>query len=189
AGSCVGFLWAERSDVVQASFPDSTWFGLPAAWLAGVPHRVRTRNNTGHWVRPADRLMGQVMNAFSTAAVANCEAARRSLLEDERANPCRARVLENGVDLARFLALAPPGGPAHVGGAVANLRPVKGLDVFVEAASRLTTCPGLCFRVAGEGEHRRALEARAEQVGLSGRFQLPGATSDVPSFLANLDIA
>jgi glycosyltransferase involved in cell wall biosynthesis len=43
--------------------------------------------------------------------------------------------------------------------------------------------------VAGEGEHRRALEARAAQVGLSGRFQLPGAISDVPGFLASLDIA
>ncbi len=184
------FLWDNRIDVVQAYFPDSTRFALPLAWLAGVPHRVRTRNNTGHWAGATDRLLGRVLNAFSTASVANCRAARRSLLADERVNPCRAHVLENGVDLERFLALEPPGGPALVVGAVANLRPVKGLDVLAEAAVRLqAACPDLRFRVAGEGEHRPALESRIARGGLTGRFQLAGACADVPTFLAGLDIA
>jgi len=31
------FLRRERIDVLQVYFPDSTYFGVPVAWLAGVP--------------------------------------------------------------------------------------------------------------------------------------------------------
>jgi glycosyltransferase involved in cell wall biosynthesis len=163
---------------------------LPLAWLAGVRARVRTRNNAGHWAGPVDRLAGQVLNAFSTVSVSNCRAARRSLLEQERVNPCRARVLENGVDLERFLALAPPAGAVRSVGCVANLRPVKGVDVLAEAAARLRrVLPSLRFRVAGEGEQRGEVEALAARLGVAGRFELVGRCADVPAFLAGVDVA
>jgi glycosyltransferase involved in cell wall biosynthesis len=184
------FLWRERLDVVQTYFPDSSYFGVPAAWLAGVRHRVRTRNNIGHWLTPTHRLLGRALNLFTTATIANCNAARESLLLDERPQRNSIHVLENGVDLDRFLALPPPGRPAKLVGAVANLRPVKGLDVLVEAMALLgNRFPGVAARIAGEGEHRTALESRINEWGLSQRFQLPGAVQDVPGFLADLDVA
>jgi glycosyltransferase involved in cell wall biosynthesis len=186
------FLRRERIDVVQAYFPESSYFGLPAAWLAGVRHRLRTRNNVGHWVTPLHRLLGRALNVFTTGAVANCDAARRSLLADERPRPETVVVLENGVDLERFLAIpapAPVAGRATVG-AVANLRPVKGLDVLVRAAASLARShPGVTFRVAGEGEQRGELESAIRDAGLTGRFELAGATDDVPGFLAGVDVA
>jgi glycosyltransferase involved in cell wall biosynthesis len=186
------FLRRERIDVVQAYFHDSSCFGVPVAWLAGVPHRLRTRNNTGHWVRPLHRLLGRALNRWTTGSIANCEAARRSLLADERPRPETVFVLENGVDLERFLALPPPNPVAGrvTVGAVANLRRVKGLDVLVRAAHWLSgVYPRVTFRVAGEGEQRGELEAAVRAAGLAGRFELPGATDDVPGFLAGLDVA
>src|SRR5204862_250698 len=44
----IRFLRRDRIDVLQAYFPDSSYFGLPLARLAGVRHRIRTRNNIGH---------------------------------------------------------------------------------------------------------------------------------------------
>src|SRR5262245_60823587 len=121
----IRFLRRERIDVVQTYFPDSSYFGVPAAWLAGGRHRVRTRNNSGHWVPRAHRLLGGALNLLTSASVANCAAARRSLLADEGPRPESVHVLENGVDLDRFLGLGLParraGEPARVG-AVANLR-------------------------------------------------------------------
>jgi glycosyltransferase involved in cell wall biosynthesis len=186
------FLRRERIDVVQAYFHDSSYFGVPAARLAGVPHRLRTRNNIGHWVRPLHRLLGRALNRWTTGSITNCEAARRSLLADERPRPETVVVLENGVDLERFLALPPPAPVAGrvTVGAVANLRPVKGLDVLVRAAAWLShKHPQVTFRVAGEGEQRGELEAAVRAAGLAGRFELPGATADVPGFLAGLDVA
>ncbi len=186
------FLRRERIDVLQAYFPDSSYFGVPLAWLVRVPHRVRTRNNVGHWLTPLHRRLGRLLNLLTTATVANCNAARRALLEAEGPEPTSVVVLENGVDLERFLLLPPPGersGPRCVG-AVANLRAVKGLDLLLDAAARLgSSHPDVVFRVGGEGEERPALEEGAARRGLGERFLLEGRVSDVPGFLAELDVA
>jgi glycosyltransferase involved in cell wall biosynthesis len=190
----VRFLRRERIEVLQTYFPDSSYLGIPAAWLAGVPHRLRTRNNLGHWLTPAHRALGRMLNRLTTGTVANCEAAREALLRDEGPRPESVVVLENGVDFARFRG-APPvtsraGALPRRVGVVANLRPVKGLDVFLDAAVRLATAhPDVVFTVAGEGELREALEQSACERGLADRFQLPGSVGDVPGFLAGLDVA
>jgi glycosyltransferase involved in cell wall biosynthesis len=75
-------------------------------------------------------------------------------------------------------------------GVVANLRSVKGLDVFVRAAAEVSARhPRATFHVAGEGDQRPALERLAAELGLGGRFFLPGSVKDVPAFLAGLDVA
>jgi glycosyltransferase involved in cell wall biosynthesis len=188
------FLRRERIDILQAYFPDSSYLGVPAAWLARVPHRLRTRNNVGHWMTPLHRLCGQALNRFATGTIANCEAARRALLADERPDPAKVVVLENGVDLARFRTARAAGRQSPDGrkvvGVVANLRPVKGLDVFLEAASIVSRAGhDVVFRVAGEGELRPSLERDAARRGLADRFELPGSVADVPGFLAGLDVA
>ena len=190
----VCFLRRERIDVLQVYFPDSSYFGMPAAWLAGVKHRVRTRNNLGHWLTPLHRRLGRALNAFTTLTIANCEAARQALLAAEQPRPETVLVLENGVDLERFAGIPPLSARSATDeprvGVVANLRPVKGLDVFVRAAESVhARHPRAVFTVAGEGELRADLEAQAAVAGLAGHFTLPGGLSDVPAFLAGLDVA
>lgn len=188
----IRFLRRERIDVVQAYFPDSSYLGIPCAWLAGVSHRVRTRNNVGHWVTATDRFLGRALNLLTTATIANCNAARLSLLRDERPKPESVFILENGVDLERFLGVPgvrkrSPREPAVIG-AVANLRHVKGLDVLVEAVAMLVSQGRtLTLCIAGEGEQRDELTrtARAGNVPL----ELPGSLRDIPAFLSGLDIA
>ncbi len=188
------FLRRERIDVVQTYFADSSYFGILAAWLARVPHRIRTRNNVGHWLTPLHRRLGRYLNAFATQTLTNCEAARQALLAAERPQPETVLVLENGVDLERFHEIAPltnrpVTARAHVG-VVANLRPVKGLDVFVRAAAKVhIRHPRTVFTVAGEGELRTVLEQQAAAEGLVDHFSLPGSVADVPGFLGGLDVA
>src|SRR5262249_39410921 len=80
-------------------------------------------------------------------------------------------------------------GPRRVG-LVANLRPVKGVDVFVDAAARIARAdPEVTFAVAGDGESRPALERRIEKLGLGARFTLAGCVRDIPAFLAGLDVS
>jgi glycosyltransferase involved in cell wall biosynthesis len=187
------FLRRERIDVVQAYFADSSYFSIPTAWLGGVPHRIRTRNNMGHWLTPLHRRLGRLLNVFTTRAIANCEAARQALIAAEQTRPETVLVLENGVDLNRFREVPPltvrPATRSHVG-VVANLRPVKGLDVFVRAAALVhRRHPRAVFTVAGEGELRADLEQQAAAEGLAGNFSLPGSVADMPGFLAGLDVA
>ncbi len=186
------FLRRERIDVLQAYFPESTYFGVPLGRLAGVPHVLRTRNNLGYWMTPWHRRLGRLCSRFTAGLVANCEASRAAVVADEGIDPARVVVLENGVDLDRFPDLTPiperqPGEGRRVG-VTANLRPVKGLDVFVRAAVEVgADHPDVTFTVAGEGFLRPTLEAMARDLG--ARFSLPGAITDVPGFLAGLDVA
>ena len=137
----IRFLRRERIDVVQAYFPDSSYFGLPAAWLAGVPHRLRTRNNLGHWLTPLHRRLGRLLNAVTTGT--------RRQLRRRRATPCwpprgRGRSRSRSWRTASISTASwpcrrcrPRRRPPRRVGAAANLRPVKGLDVLVDAAARL----------------------------------------------------
>jgi glycosyltransferase involved in cell wall biosynthesis len=194
------FLRAEQIDVLQVYVPDSTYFGVAVGRCAGVPYIIRTRNNLNHWMTPTHRLLGRALNRLVTATIANSEACRQAVLADEQPPPQSVIVLENGVDLARFRntvsasrtngdGWATLGDVRHVG-AVANLRPVKGLETLVEAAARVrATHPNVKFQVAGEGEHRPDLERRIAQLGLTDQFALPGSVADIPGFLAHLDVA
>ncbi len=183
----VRFLRAARIDVVQTYFADSTYLGVLAARLAGVRRVVRTRNNLGYWMTRTDRWLGWLCNRFTDATVANCEACRQAVIRDETAPPASVVVLPNGVDFARFEPVPPPRlHEPYCVGAVANLRPVKAIDCLVDAAAAV---PGVTFRVAGEGEARPALERQIRELGLEGRFLLPGAVADTPGFLAGLDVA
>lgn len=193
AGRFWRFLRRERIDVVQAYFPDSSYFGIPIAWLAGVKHRLRTRNNIGHSQTSLHRRLGRALNVCTTRTIANCTAAREALLDAEQPRPDTVVVLENGVDLDRFAGIPPLTATAvaepHIG-VVANLRPIKGIKEFVSAAARVSgRYPRAKFAVAGEGDMREELERQAVAKGLAGRFRLPGCVSDVPGFLADLDIA
>src|SRR5262249_47535848 len=174
------FLRREKIDVLQVYFLDSTYLGVAAARLAGVPYVVRTRNNVNHWMTPLHRRLGRLLNHLVTATVANSEASRQAVLADERPAPGSVVVLENGVDLERFAGVLPldavprRDGPRQVG-VVANLRPVKGLDVFVRAAAQVAARrPDVAFSIAGEGPLRLELERLAAGLGLAGRFHLPG---------------
>ncbi len=188
------FLRRERIDVVQTYFADSSYFGIPMAWLAGVPHRIRTRNNIGHWLTPLHRRMGRLLNVYTTQILTNCEAARQALLAAEQPRRDTVLMLPNGVDLDRFrdippLAAHPATAAPHVG-VVANLRPVKGLDVFVRAAALVhARHPRTVFTIAGEGKLRPALEQQVAKADLADHFRLPGSLADVPGFLGSLDVA
>jgi glycosyltransferase involved in cell wall biosynthesis len=186
------FLRREKIEILQVYFPDSTYVGVAAARLAGVPHVVRVRNNLNHWMTPVHRLLGSLCNRLVSRTAANCEAARQAVLADDYLPPRSVVVLENGVDLEQFLQIpqATSQSPPRRVGCVANLRPVKGLELFVRAAALLAEGhPGVRFEIAGEGPERRRLDELAATSGLQGRVRLQGAVRDIPGFLAGLDVA
>jgi glycosyltransferase involved in cell wall biosynthesis len=192
----IRFWRRHRVDVVQTYFLDSSYFGVPLARLARVRRVVRVRNNLGHWLTPAHRRLGRLLGRLVDVTLTNCEPARRALLEAEGGPPEKVMVLENGVDLERFQVLdrLPPGSPTADQeirvGVVANLRPVKAVDVFVRAAGLLVRrYPAATFHVAGQGDQRGELERLIHELNLVGRVTLHGAVADVPAFLATLTVA
>src|SRR5262249_6656265 len=116
----------------------------------------------------------------------------RTALAAEGIPPTKITVLDNGIDIDRFGRSRPPdvGRAAVRIGAVANLRPVKKPDLLVRfAAAVQQRHPHVYWELAGEGEQRPELERLTRGLNLQDRFVLRGAVSDVPAFLATLDIA
>jgi glycosyltransferase involved in cell wall biosynthesis len=191
AATALASFWREHgTDVVQVYFLDSAYFGVPLARLAGVRRVIRVRNNLGHWLTPAHRLLGRVIGRLADVTLTNCEPARQALLAAESGPGRKVVVLENGVDLERFTTLPSANNSAPRVGVVANLRPVKGVDVFVCAAARLAAeFPRATFHVAGQGEQRPDLERLIGELRIADRVRLHGAVANIPAFLGGLDVA
>ncbi|MHB1035984.1 MAG: glycosyltransferase [Pirellulales bacterium] len=187
------FLRRERVDIVQPYFPDSTYFSVLVAKLAGVRRIVRTRRNLGYWMKPVDRWLGRVYGRMVHVTLVNCEACRQAVIEQEGARPDSVVVIENGIDLEPFRAIPPlephVNGRVRRVGMVANLRPVKGADVFVRAAALLAEDhPNVRFQIAGTGDDAWVRQV-ARECGIEDRLDLLGRVTDIPAFLQTLDVA
>lgn len=112
----------------------------------------------------------------------------------------RISVIRNGIDVdafslpekrpqaRRMLGLAPH---AVAIGMVANLRPIKHIELFIDAAARVCAAnPASRFFIIGEGPHRGELESRiARSPTPCATIQLLGARDDVPVLTQGFDIA
>jgi glycosyltransferase involved in cell wall biosynthesis len=186
----VRYLKDQEIDVLQVYFQDSTYVGVVAGRLARVPYIVRTRNNLGYGMTASHRLLGKVSGFLADVLVANSEACRQAVMVDEGMPANRIVVLENGVDLNRFPTRSFSQPPSRRIGVVANLRAVKGLDVFIRALAQLSIGhPEATFHIAGDGEEKDALKGLAEDLGLGGRLVFEGTVTDIPRFLDGLEIA
>jgi len=193
AASKLARFWRRhRVDIVVTYFLDSTYFAAPLARLCGIRRVVRVRNNDGYWLTRGHHRLSRVMGKLCHLTLTNSEVGCRSLIAADGLAHDRVRVLENGVDLDRFGESMPPDTTRPVVriGAVANLRRVKNIDGLIRAAAAVCRADARAlFDVAGDGDQRPALEQQIQGAGLSDRFRLHGAVSNVPDFLASVEIA
>ncbi len=188
------FLKRERIDLIQTYFPDSTFFGAVVGKLSGVPTVFGSRRNIGHWMRPRDARVAKFLNRFLIDKIlANAEACRRAVIEQENAKPENVVVIPNGIETERFQNVSTwsperANSPRRIG-AVGNLKPVKGTDVLIDAAKIvLEMHPETRFEIAGTGDFEAYNQQIADR-GIADRFQLLGPLEAIPEFLASLDVA
>lgn len=193
------WMWREKIDILQAHFRDASLAGLPAAWLARVPGIVATRKNQGYWMTGGELALQKSLNLIPDVFVANSQATRQWAHHIEKISPDRIRVIHNGFigelrpvsDERRIAARQALGLPldAPVAGMVANLRPVKRIDVFLRAAALAAReFPAARFVVVGEGRERVRLEGLCTELGLADRVMFLGRRSDVMDIMPALDV-
>jgi glycosyltransferase involved in cell wall biosynthesis len=171
------------------------------SWLAeaaGVPHQVVTEHIVGQSHSKAQGALKRAELARVDAITTVCGAVADSLVSDYGIDRDRLRVVPNGADLpdedeeaplARKLRDSLGAGflrPLWV--CVARLEEQKGHDVLLEALAEVRR-RGLEFVVAlaGEGTKRAALEARAQELGLSKHVRFLGQLEEVGPLLAAAD--
>ena len=176
-----------RIAVVQATEIYSNIFALPGALLAGVPARIGSRRG----INP-DRTRGlgalqRFAYACATHVVANSQASAEQL-RCEHVPERKIAVVPNGLDFEPFAPRAPRAALRKVA-VVANLRPLKGHDVLVDASVEiLERFPDATFDLIGDGPERDSLIARAQAHGVAHAFTFAGHCANVPARLADADI-
>jgi len=191
------FLKENKIDLIQAYFPDSTFFASIVGKLSGVPVVFGARRNIGHWMRPWDRRKAKFLNRFFIdKIIANALACKQAVIEQENARPENVFVIPNGIETQRFDSI-PTWTPENANfplriGAVENLKRIKGTDVLIDAAKIVhEKFPDVSFEIAGDGSDSKIMfyNKQIADCGLTNHFKLLGPLADVPGFLRTLDIA
>jgi glycosyltransferase involved in cell wall biosynthesis len=134
-------------------------------------------------------LIDRLTWRLADLVVTNAAAVRSTLAGRERIPPDRIRVVENGVDLDRFVPPADrPAGPPRLI-CVARLDPVKAHGDLLAAVARLRPRhPGIVLDLVGEGPARPALEASVRELGLSASVRFLGTREDVGALLSRAHV-
>jgi len=174
-------LRSTRYDVIHAALARAYLVApLVAPWRPR-PRIVVWRRNLGGHLRPRglSAALEKVATRLSDVVISNSESVREYWIKRGHATPAQSRVIANALEPWRFDRPPPeaaaPGTQRLV--AVGGLRPVKGHDLLLEAASELTDhASGLEVAILGLGDCADALEvqARAQRV----RLVLPGHVAD-----------
>jgi glycosyltransferase involved in cell wall biosynthesis len=166
----------------------SNVFALPAAALARVPVRLGSRRDV--FVperRAAHRRLQHLSYGAAHAIVTNAGAAADRLVA-EGIGRAKIRLIPNGLDAERFSRPRRPS-PYPVVTTIANLRPGKGHEVLIEAASTVVAQhPTVRFQIVGDGPRRQALEEQAAGRGLREHVLFVGHCDDVPAMLQRTDV-
>ena len=163
--------------------------------------RINTRHGMGGRARSGRQewLYRQSMR-FTDYAVAVCEAARGRFAA-EGVEPQRGLLsVPNGIRLERFKPADAAGRQAlatelgwpqgsRIIGTVGRLQPVKDHALLLRAFAKVRMqVPEAVLAIVGDGPLRGALEAQAEQAGLSDAVRFLGDRHDVPRLLTGMDV-
>jgi glycosyltransferase involved in cell wall biosynthesis len=193
------YLRRERIQVLHTFNFYPNMFAVPTARLAGVPAIVATLRDMGDLWTPMQRRAQRWVCRMAHRVVANAGAVREQALR-EGYDPRRTCVIRNGLDLSRFSGeqnaererrvLGLPSGVPVVAVFSRLNHPVKGIDCFLEAASRVASVHrDVHFLIVGDGPIRRDLERLAHGLGLKERVRFVGFRADVARTMSAVTIS
>jgi L-malate glycosyltransferase len=204
-GDLVRWLREEKFKILQTLFLEANFIGPFLGRMARIPVILGSRRNLNHddnWKKfgfQSELARQWFSNFFVDQIVSNSIAVRDRVSATEWTPKSKFRVIYNGIDpeairpqpgmratMRAQLGLAPTD---VLVGNISGLRPVKAVDVFVEAAAIAhAENPSLRFVSVGEGAAREDIEKLIEARNLSGVLTLAGAIEDVRPYLAAMDI-
>jgi glycosyltransferase involved in cell wall biosynthesis len=197
----VSLIQQKNIHILQTFFEDSLFIGCFAVMASRhKPALIASRRDLGlgssePWYHMLFRGLFPLAIRRFNGIVVNAEAIRSHLQNRSRIPAERIRVIPNGLEIPVAKPDPLPSFRAHLGafwvGVVANLRPVKRLDVFLQGfAFAVTRCPGTDLRavILGRGEELNNLLALARTLGISARVHFAGSVENVGDYLTHLDV-
>lgn len=192
------FIRSRHIQVVHGFMPKASIAAAVAGRMAGARLVITSRRNLGYHYNQRTLAMMRLTNRFVTRILANSEAVKRVTAEYERVHPDKIDVLYNGVNTDYF---SPAGSVAEepavaipeevrVVGIVANYRPVKDLELFLESAAIVARqVADAHFLLVGSGAQERSLRDLANKLNIGDRVTFTGGRGAVLPYLHRMCIA
>jgi glycosyltransferase involved in cell wall biosynthesis len=194
------FFSHRKVQIIHTFFRDANIAGVVAGRIARVPIIISSRRNKGYWHNRREILVLKFLNRWVTRFLANSEDVRKYTYAAEGVRSEKVDVIYNGLDFGNYPVLTenarktsrksldlPDESPVVV--MVANLRPVKGIDVLLNALPEIAReNHEVTFLVVGEGDERPKLENLVERYGLGNNVRFLGTRTDVPFILNACDL-
>jgi len=190
----VKYLKQNRFDILVSFFTDSNKIAVPAARIAGIKKIVLSRRNFNHWVTKTEFFILHILKPFVNSYWVNAEAIKYRMTTQEKINPKKIEVIYNGFKLneppqTNTTSIFEDIPQSKIVVNVANLREVKGLDVFLKAAKIVSSeHSDVHFVIVGEGDQRPALEKLVKDLKIESHVSLVGKRSDIGYILKDSDI-
>jgi glycosyltransferase involved in cell wall biosynthesis len=197
-------LRREGYRLVHCFFNDVSLIAPPLLRICGIRVLV-SRRDMGFWYTPTKLAILRVVSLFVDRYVVNCRAIARVVQQREWVPRRKISVIYNGIVPAaigargntRALELLALPEREPVVGIVANLKPIKRIDVLIEAIALVRQrYPNLRLMVVGRdgpserGESmREQLEELAARLGIRGAVIFTGGVNDPGSYVARLAVA
>jgi glycosyltransferase involved in cell wall biosynthesis len=187
-----------RPSVVEAHLSYSRFFGMPAAWLAGVPVRIGFEQGDLYMDEWKHRIANYATQYAAQRVVVCSNALAGWASKTHGIQRHRMTVMHNCVDEQKFNPAVPEardhfgfGPETTVVCAVGTLGKGvnKRVDIIIRAIGKLRRDgQDVALVVCGDGEQRPALESLIQELGIADRVRMPGLQRDVPRVLANCDV-
>jgi glycosyltransferase involved in cell wall biosynthesis len=191
-GRIVRYIHENRIRIVHCFDFYSNVLGVPAGRLARVGALIASQRDLGNLRPRPQRWIQRTLLGLADRILVNSPAIEESIAGTCPALSDRIELVANGVDLERYSPSREINDrPPHrwTIGTLANLRPEKGVDRFLQAARLVRErFPESRFIIWGEGPMRSTLERMSRELGLDGHTELRGRTVDAAASLRELDI-
>lgn len=184
------FIKAEKIDIVQTFFQDSTVVGGLAGWLASARLRIASFRDLAFWATPMQWLSMRLVYRVMTHFITNSHLVKNHFVQKFSIAEKKITVIPNGINIAAFSFHEPLSNPEIRIGIVGNMsRKVKRTDLFIDAAAKVVeVIPQSTFHVIGDGELRGELQHQAASLGISTKVIFTGRIIDISHYLETIDI-
>jgi glycosyltransferase involved in cell wall biosynthesis len=197
------FLRRENYRLVHCFFNDSALMAPPFLRLFGIRVLV-SRRDMGFWYTPRNLALLRLVAPFVDRYVANSQAVKRQVQQREGVPGCKIAVIYNGYaagvesrgqsSASTVLQEVPDGVP--VVGIVANLRPIKRIDILMEAfALASAKHPDARLVIVGDTSSHQAagtldeLVSLACRLGIRERVIFTGRVDEPRTYIEKLTVA
>ncbi len=195
------WLRQEGVDILHTFFPSSDIWGGIVGRISGCPVLISGRRDMGFLRQRKHRVAYRILNRMFDQVQAVSDMVRDFHIAEDHLDPAKVVTVYNGIDLQLVDSIEPLRdsavsreleGASHVVITVANLRPIKGIDVLIRAAVLVRReFPRAKFVVVGQPfpkAYLGELQQLAASLGVEDGVRFLGQRNDVIALLKIADV-